>query len=362
MSQKLRKLIAKLSEKQSLDHEELSYLISQSDQALWQELWQEADRIRHKYVGDAVHLRGLVEFSNYCRCNCNYCGLRRDNKEVLRYRLEPEEIVKTALFAAELGYGTVVLQSGEDPFYTAEVMEEIILKIKAQTDLAITLSIGERSKQEYAMWRQAGADRYLLRHETADPKLYSALHPGRKLESRIECLQTLHSLGYEVGSGFMVGLPGQSAETLAADLLLLQELDVHMVGIGPFIPSPQTPLEKETGGSFDQTVNLVALARLLLPWANIPATTAMGTLRPDGREITLASGANVVMPNVTPTKYRTLYQIYPGKICTGEEAGECRLCIESRIKSIGRTIGQGQGGSLKYLQRSWHDGKYAQGQ
>jgi biotin synthase len=359
LSQKAKTLIAKLAATHKIGAEELSYIISQTDPIFWQKVREEADRVRQKYVGDAVHLRGLVEFSNYCRCNCCYCGLRRDNREVHRYRLEPEEIVQTALFAAELGYGTVVLQSGEDPYFSAEIIEQIILEIKKKTALAITLSVGERTEEDYTIWRQAGADRYLLRHETADPTLYSSLHPGRKLEERIGCLKSLHRLGFEVGSGFMVGLPGQGPDTLAADLLLLQKLDVDMLGIGPFIPSPQTPLDREAGGSFEQTVNMVALARLILPLANIPATTAMGTLSAEGREITLKAGANVVMPNVTPTKYRSLYQIYPGKICTGEEAGECRLCIEGRIKSIGRTVGQGQGESLKYLQRSANDGKHA---
>ena len=359
MSRKANALIAKLAAGQCLSRGELSYILSQTDQEFWQSVRRRADAVRADYVGEAIHLRGLVEFSNYCRCNCLYCGLRRENKAVSRYRLQPEELVRTALFAAELGYGTVVLQSGEDLFYTGELLAQIIKEIKAKTNLAITLSVGERTEEEYALWRQAGADRYLIRHETADPALYAALHPQRTQRERVGCLQTLRALGYEVGSGFMVGLPGQSAETLASDLSLLRELDVDMVGIGPFIPSPSTPLAEESGGSFERTVNLVALLRLMLPEANIPATTAMGTLRPNGREIALAAGANVMMPNVTPTRYRPLYEIYPGKICTGEEAGECRLCIEGRIKSIGRTVGQGQGESLKYRKRNAAAGKYA---
>jgi len=362
LSRKIKALIAKLAAGDGPSCEELTLLISQTDSQIWQEIRLLADSVRAKHVGSDVHLRGLIEFSNHCRANCLYCGLRRENRALERYRLEPQEIVETALLADQLGYGTVVLQSGEDPFYTKELLAEIIAEIKGRTELAITLSVGERTFDEYALWREKGADRYLLRHETADPALYASLHPKRTLEERVKCLKALRSLGYEVGAGFMVGLPGQTPETLARDLLLLVELDVDMIGIGPFVPNPHTPLAREEGGSFEQTVNMVALTRLLMPTANIPATTAMGSLRPDGREITLKAGANVLMPNVTPKRFRPLYEIYPGKICTDEEAGQCRLCIEGRIKSCGRTVGTGQGASLKYQQRSALHGNHAAGQ
>ncbi len=261
-------------------------------------LAEAADRIRQAFVGDGVHLRGLIEFSNICRQDCMYCGLRRDNHKIERYRLTAEEIVSLAQKAKGYGYQTVVLQSGEDMYFTAERLADIIRCIKAM-DLAVTLSVGERSFEEYELWRAAGADRYLLRIETTDKALYEKLDPGMCYDNRVRCLRDLRRLGYEVGTGTLVGLPGQGIASIAEDILFYQQLDADMVGIGPLIPNPDTPLGRAEKGDFHLTRRMVSLLRLLLPEANIPATTAMETMVPYGRELILASGANVVMPNVT---------------------------------------------------------------
>jgi biotin synthase len=316
-----------------------------------QQVIEKANAVRAETVGPDVHLRGLIEFSNYCRNNCLYCGLRRDNRQIIRYRMSPAEIIAAAEHGAELGYKTVVLQSGEDPAYGGEVMAEIIRAIK-RLGLVVTLSVGEREPGEYELWRLAGAERYLMRHETADPVLYDSLHPGQTLARRISLLKVLKGLNYQVGTGFMVGLPGQTAETLLADLELVRELDAEMVGIGPFIPHPETPLGPNIGGTAEQTCLMVALTRIFLPYALIPATTALGSISPLGRELALKSGANVVMPNLTPRIHRADYQIYPGKICLGEEAAECRGCITRRIMSIGRQVAAGPGHHLKWLPES----------
>lgn len=306
-------------------------------------LYAAADAVRAKAMGPDVYLRALVEFSNHCRRNCRYCGLRRDNLAAARYRLQPADIVATAQEAAGLGYGTVVLQSGEDPWYTTERLAEAIRGIKASTGMAVTLSVGERDPDTYRAWRQAGADRFLLRIETTDPGLFAALHPDDDLEGRKACLCSLRGLGYQLGSGVMVGLPGQTVAMLARDIVWLHELGAEMIGVGPFIPHPDTPLGGEPGGTVEQTLRLVAALRLVFPRAHLPATTAMGTLDPQGRERALQVGANVMMPNVTPTTYRAQYEIYPGKICTGDDARHCRGCVAARIRAIGRTVGQGRG-------------------
>lgn len=311
-------------------------------------LYREADILRARYVGDEVYLRGVIEFSNHCRRLCHYCGLRAENKNLRRYRMKKEEIVESARRALELGYGTVVLQSGEDTWYSAEMLAEIIAAIKGM-GLAVTLCVGERTREEYALWREAGADRYLLKHETANPQLYQKLHPGMSWEERITRLQWLRELGYQVGSGNIVGLPGQTLEDLAEDLLLLRSLEIEMAGIGPFIPHPNTPLGSYPAGSLDLTYRVLAVARLVLPWAHLPATTAVGTLSPNGRQLALQRGANVVMPNLTPRQYRADYQIYPGKICIDERPEDCRGCLEGMIRSLGRRVGRGPGHSLRYL-------------
>jgi biotin synthase len=306
-------------------------------------LYAAADAVRDASVGTDVHLRGLIEFSNRCRKDCAYCGLRRTNRTVERYRLTPAQVVETAQAAERLGYRSVVLQSGEDPWYTPARLAEAIRGIKATTDLAITLSVGERDRATYQLWREAGADRYLLRIETTDPALFAAIHPDDNLEERKACLYALRDLGYQLGSGVMVGLPGQTAETLADDVIWLHDLGAEMIGVGPFIPHPATPLKEATGGTVEQTLRLVAVLRLVFPFAHLPATTAMGSLDPLGRERALQAGANVMMPNVTPTEIRPKYEIYPGKICLSDDAAHCRGCITGRIAAIGRTVGTDQG-------------------
>lgn len=311
------------------------------------ELFNLADRLRQSYVGSQVHLRGIIEFSNHCRRNCLYCGLRRDNSGLARYRMTPEEIFATARQAAGWGYRTLVLQSGEDTWYTGERLAGLVALIKQELGVAVTLSVGDRERWEYQLWREAGADRYLMKHETADPELFVRLRPGTALKQRVERLTWLRQLGYQVGSGFIAGLPGQTIESLADDLILLRQLEVEMAGIGPFIPNGQTPLADAAGGTVGLTLRLVAIARLLLPWAHLPATTALGALASDGRQKALQCGANVVMPNVTPVCYREHYRIYPNKICRQEDPESSRSSVESWLKVIGRKVDPGPGHSPK---------------
>ena len=313
-----------------------------SDDRQNDELFSLANSVRQEYVGDEVHLRGLIEFSNICKCQCKYCGLRSPNKSIERYRINPEDIVLYAKKASDMGYKTVVLQSGEDEYYSQDIMCEIIRKIK-EFDVAVTLSIGERSYDDYKAFKDAGADRYLIRIETTDRKLYTQMHPNMDFDNRLRCLKDLKTLGYEVGTGCLVGLPNQTIESLANDILFFKEINADMVGIGPFIAHPQTPLKDVPNGNFTLALKVMALTRILLKDINIPATTAMETLNPNGRVIALQSGANVVMPNVTTTEYRAKYEIYPNKICINENPEQCRGCIGAKIKSIGRTISATKG-------------------
>ncbi|MBR2136378.1 MAG: [Alphaproteobacteria bacterium] len=306
-------------------------------------LFQSADAVRQQAVGDEVHLRGLIEFSNICRNNCLYCGIRKDNNLLRRYRMSPKEIVETARRAKELGFRTIVLQSGEDMWFEQKVMCGIIEKIKA-FDVALTLSIGERSYEDYKAFRHAGADRYLMRIETTDQDLYHRLDPHMSWQHRYECLMMIKELGYELGSGILVGLPDQTIESIADDLLFLQSIEVDMAGIGPFIAHPHTPLKNAPNGPLDLALRTMAVMRLMLPDINIPATTAMESLHPQGRILALQSGANVVMPNVTEGEYRKLYELYPGKICVNDTPAHCQTCIGMKIMSIGRKIGAGYGG------------------
>lgn len=334
----IKEILKKAEETNELTKEEIVSLLANDSQ----ELFDIADKVRKKFVGDEVHLRGLIEFSNYCKQNCLYCGFRRDNKAVTRFRLEEEQIIKFATDAANQGYKTVVLQSGEDPFYTIDKMKRILSKIK-KLGLAITLSIGEKTFEEYEAYKKAGADRFLIRIETTDKDLYAKLDPDMDWQNRLRCIEDLRKLGYEVGTGCLVGIPEQTLESLADDILFFKEINADMVGIGPFIPNENTPLKDEKGGSFELAIKVMAITRLLLPDANIPATTAMETLNPNGRIIALQSGANVVMPNVTQGDYRKFYEIYPGKICVNDTPEKCRGCISGKIASIGRSVSQSHG-------------------
>lgn len=336
----MNSIIEKAKETHSLSRDEIIALLK--DDSINEELFKAADEVRKKYLGDEVHLRGLIEFTNICKRNCMYCGLRRDNKNIERYRLSHEEIIDFAKKAVSYGYKTLVLQGGEDDYFTVERLVPIIKDLKS-LGVALTLSIGERPFEDYKALKEAGADRFLLRIETTDRELYEKLDPGMSHENRINCLKNLRKLGFEVGSGCLVGLPGQKIESLADDILFFKELDVDMNGVGPFIPNEDTPLKDAKGGQFELSLKVMALIRLLLPDINIPATTAMETLNKQGRVIALQCGANVVMPNVTEGDYRKLYALYPGKICTGDTPAHCRGCITGKIRGIGRIVSDGPG-------------------
>jgi biotin synthase len=312
-------------------------LIGAEDPEREEALFAVARNVRTASYGQDVYFRGLIEFTNYCKNNCYYCGIRRDNRRVERYRLSPEGILNCCKIGYLLGYRTFVLQGGEDPWFTDDRIVEILQAIRGEyPEHAITLSIGERSRESYERFFQAGANRYLLRHETAAEDHYRKLHPeSMSLRERKQCLVNLREIGYQVGAGFMVGTPFQTSEHLLEDLRFLQELRPHMVGIGPFIPQADTPFGGCPRGSLRQTLRMIALTRLLLPQALIPATTALGTISPTGREKGLMAGANVVMPNLSPKNVRKLYALYDNKICTGDEAAECRLCMEGRIRDFG---------------------------
>lgn len=303
-------------------------------------LQKKAVELRKKYYGNKVFTRGLIEFTNYCRNNCYYCGIQSSNKEAVRYRLTMEEILECCESGWKLGFRTFVLQGGEDPFFTDDKIVDILSKIKSEfPESAVTLSIGERSRDSYEKFKEAGADRYLLRHETANEEHYRMLHPSSmSLEYRKHCLYTLKELGYETGAGFMVGSPGQTDECIAEDLVFLKELNPHMVGIGPFIPHHETRFSDKEPGSLEKTLLLLSIIRIMLPKVNLPATTALGTLHPKGRELGMEAGANVVMPNLSPVKVRKQYELYDNKICTGEEAAECAGCLARRMASVGYKI------------------------
>jgi biotin synthase len=329
-----------------LTKSEIIAWLQEDDESAIQSLYREADRVRKQYVGDAIHLRGLIEFSNYCKRDCEYCGLRHSNKNAVRFRMPLPEILETALHASSFGIKTVVLQSGEDPSYSIEDLCSLIRDIK-KLDLAITISIGERSYEDYKRLREAGADRSLVRFETSDPSLFARLKPDSRYEQRFQCLEWLRDLGYQVGSGIMVGLPGQSMESIADDILKFKELELDMIGIGPFIPHPDTPLRGNAGGTIDLVLRTTALTRIVTRDTHIPATTATGTIDPSGRQKALQCGANVIMPNMTPSTYREHYLIYPGKICLTEAPGKCCFCVEGMAVELGRTIGLDAGHSLK---------------
>lgn len=336
----MNNIIKKAKKYHILSKEEIVLLLK--DNSINDELFNATDEVRNKYLGNEVHLRGLIEFTNICKRNCMYCGLRKDNKRLERYRLSSNEIIDFGKKAIGYGYKTLVLQGGEDSYFTTDKLIPIIKELK-NLGVALTLSIGERSYDEYKLLKEAGADRFLLRIETTDKKLYEDLDPGMSHDERIRCLFNLKKLGYEVGSGSLVGLPGQTIESLADDILFFKTLDADMIGIGPFIPNEDTPLKNATSGNFNLALKVMAITRLLLPDINIPATTAMETLNKQGRIIALKCGANVVMPNVTEGVYRKLYALYPGKICTGDTPSHCKGCITGKITSIGRIVSDGPG-------------------
>ncbi|HEY9857456.1 MAG TPA: [FeFe] hydrogenase H-cluster radical SAM maturase HydE [Stenomitos sp.] len=339
--------MARASAEAPLSEEDIVTLL-ESDPDEAQELFRVADRIRRKYMGDWVHLRGLIEFSNVCRRHCEYCGLRAGNRAIDRYRMSLEEILECVRMADRMGIRSVVLQSGEDPWYTVERLEELIRAVKATAQVAVTLSIGERSREDYRRLRRAGADRYLLKHETADEGLYRSLHPDSRFRDRLRCLLDLIAEDFQVGSGCMVGLPGQTTRMLAQDVILFRELELDMIGIGPFLPSPHTPLWNAAPGTVELTLKMVAVTRLVTKNAHMPATTALTTLDPLGREKAWQAGANVVMPLLTPIRYREQYQIYPDRACLRDDPEHCMGCLALRVASVGRWIFPGCGDSVKH--------------
>ena len=336
----MKHLLDKLERDGVLTHSEFVQLIENRTPEVAEDLFRRARKIRQCHYGTDVFIRGLIEFTNYCKNDCLYCGIRCSNRKAQRYRLTEEEILDCCREGYELDYRTFVLQGGEDPKFTPERIESIVRAIKSEfPDCAVTLSVGEHSRETYARWRAAGADRYLLRHETADAEHYASLHPKNlTLENRMRCLQDLKDLGYQVGCGFMVGSPGQTAAHLAKDLLFLHEFRPEMVGIGPFIPHCDTPLGGEAAGSLELTVFLLGVIRLMLPDVLLPATTALATIHPEGREMGIRAGANVCMPNLSPRAVREKYMLYNNKISTGEEAAQSRDALAKRIEGIGYRV------------------------
>ncbi len=314
-------------------------------------LRKKSNEVRERNYSNKVYMRGLIEFTNYCVKDCYYCGIRKSNDNVERYRLTLEQVLKCCEEGYRLGYRTFVLQGGEDAYFDENKIVEYIKAIKGKySDCAITLSVGEWSKEAYKSFKEAGADRYLLRHETANHTLYKKLHPKTMLlDERLKSLNDLKGIGFQVGAGFMVGLPSQTNEEIVDDLLFLKELSPHMVGIGPFIPQKDTPLGEEKSGTLEKTCILLSIIRLMLPEVLLPATTALGSINPTGREQGLKSGANVVMPNLSPTNIRELYALYDGKICTGDEAAHCRNCIEGRINNAGFEVDMSRGDHINVM-------------
>lgn len=342
-----RGLIQKLEKERDLTDAGLVQLIQGLTPDDEKELFARARAVREAEYGKAVYVRGLIEFTNICQNDCYYCGIRKSNTKVERYRLTPDEILCCVREGYRLGFRTFVLQGGEDPWYTKERLAAVIHSIKKEfPSCAVTLSVGERTREEYMCWREAGADRYLLRHETADESHYRRLHPeDMSLRSRMECLYTLRDLGYQTGAGFMVGSPGQTVDNLVSDLRFLQQLRPHMIGIGPYLSHPDTPFAGEPDGSCRLTLILLALLRLMFPGVLLPATTALGTIAPDGRERGLLAGANVLMPNLSPESVRTKYELYHDKIHTGAESAMHLDELRRRVESVGYCIVTDRGDS-----------------
>lgn len=330
-------IIDKLYKTQNLEKEELLYILNNFDANTSKYLFSKSREVALEHFGNSIYTRGLIEFTNYCKNNCFYCGIRSNNIHAQRYRLTTDEILSCCKIGYKLGFRTFVLQGGEDLFYSDNDIVEIIKKIKSNyPDCAVTLSIGEKSYKSYKRYFDAGADRYLLRHETANEDHYKKLHPKNlSLNIRKQCLYDLKEIGFQVGTGFMIGSPYQTMDNIVEDLIFIKEFSPHMVGMGPFVPHKDTKFCKEPAGSLELSLLLIGIVRLLLPNALIPATTALGTIDPNGREKGILAGANVVMPNLSPTSVRNKYLLYDNKICTGEEAAECSDCLQSRMKSIG---------------------------
>ena len=344
----LKYLIDKLKTQSSLTRDEWTALIVGRTPELAGYLFELARKERHLHYGHDVYVRGLIEFTNYCRNDCLYCGIRKSNPHVSRYRLSEEHILDCCRIGYDLGFRTFVLQGGEDGYYTRERMVHVIESIRSRhPDCAITLSIGEKSREDYQAFYEAGANRYLLRHETFNANHYSRLHPpSLSAAARQKCLWDLKDIGYQTGTGFMVGSPYQTPQDLAEDMLFIRELNPQMVGIGPFIPHHDTPFSNEAAGTLELTLFMLGLLRLMLPKVLLPSTTALGTIDPKGRELGILAGANVVMPNLSPTGVRKDYALYDNKICTGDEAAECRRCLERRMESIGYRVVTARGDSL----------------
>ena len=340
MTQDVILLAEKLCAEHGLSTDEYAYLIENRSEELASYLAERAVSLRREIYGDEVFVRGLIEISNYCKNDCLYCGIRRSNKNCERYRLTVDEILECCDEGYALGFRTFVLQGGEDAWFTDERLCDLIQKIKAaHPDCALTLSLGERSYESYLALYRAGADRYLLRHETADREHYEKLHPKElSFDNRMKCLRDLREIGYQVGCGFMVGSPYQTAHTLASDLKFIETFKPDMCGIGPFIPHHDTPFAECEQGTLELTCFLLSVLRLIYPPLLLPATTALGTIDPTGREQGILAGANVVMPNLSPVSVRKKYELYDNKICTGDESAQCRGCLERRMNSIGYRI------------------------
>lgn len=349
----LRALVDKLYESHRLGRAEyISLIENRADISDY--LFSRSAAVRERCYGRSVYIRGLIEFTSYCRNDCLYCGIRRSNRSAERYRLTKEQILGCCEAGRSLGFRTFVLQGGEDPYYSDEMICDIVRSIKERyPDCAVTLSIGEKSAESYRRYFESGADRYLLRHETASPEHYAKLHPHElSALNRQECLFTLKRIGFQTGAGFMVGSPYQTAECLAEDMLFLERLQPEMVGIGPFVPHHATPFADMPQGTAELTLFMLGLVRLALPTVLLPATTALGTIHPQGRELALKVGANVVMPNLSPADVRKKYLLYDNKICTGDESAQCRKCLEGRVRAAGFEIVESRGDHVSYNERT----------
>lgn len=345
----LQEVLDRVYNSQKPEKKDLVTLLSLTEQSQRQELFDYADKVRKEYIGDGVLLRGIIEISNECDNTCLYCGLNKYNKELSRYTMSHDEIMRSAKMIADAGIKTIVVQAGESQSFTVEEITKMILGIKEICpEMAITLSLGEYEQDAYAKWKEAGADRYLLKQEIIDAKAYNKLHPEMEQSKRLDCLKELRKLDYQVGSGVLIGIPGQTLEILAEDILFFKESNFDMIGVGPFIPHSQTELKDAKRGDVDMTINVVAVTRIVTRNAHLPATTALGSVEEgDLRLDALKAGANVLMPNFTPAKYKAQYEIYPNKRCIDEPTGACALCMAGIVKSIGRTVDFARGDSLK---------------